>query len=165
MFFLRSRGAKRGSAVLQVGLDRSINHGCAGTDLVLHTPLFFSSIDLVQVLDAGILLGGGTGFDEVGDRDRGEQADDGDNDHDFNQRKAGRFVIGLDLHSTFSFFLVCSRECGERRFSISSTIYSQIANPPAARSHFSKSHAIFICEKRLFWRSHAMGCHTCDLFA
>ena len=76
--------------------------GSAGREFVFESELFFGAVDLAEVIDAGVLLSGGAGLDEVGDRDRSEEADDGHHDHNFNQREAA-FAGGIDLHITISF--------------------------------------------------------------
>ena len=45
------------------------------------------AINLAQIADAGIELGGIAGFNEVRNRDGRQQADNGDDNHDFHQRK------------------------------------------------------------------------------
>jgi hypothetical protein len=65
--------------------------------LLFQRPLLLRAVDLAEVVDARIGLGRGARFDEVGDRDRGEEADDGHNDHDFNQREA-RVTGVTDFH-------------------------------------------------------------------
>lgn len=67
-------------------------------------PLLLRTIDLAEVVDASIHLGRGARFHEVGNRDRGQETDDGHNDHDFNERKA-RVLVVTDLHSYLPFFL------------------------------------------------------------
>src|ERR1044071_8375140 len=51
---------------------RVVNRG-ARSFLLLQRPLFFRAVDLAEVVNAGVLLGCGTGANEVGDRDRGEE--------------------------------------------------------------------------------------------
>ena len=66
-------------------------------------PLLLGTVDLAQVVDAGVLLRGRAGAHEVGDGDGGQQADDGHHDHDFHQREA-RLFDGIEFHSfEFSF--------------------------------------------------------------
>ena len=45
-------------------------------------------VNLAEVVDAGVGLRGGTSLHEVRNRDGGEEADDGHNDHDFDEREA-----------------------------------------------------------------------------
>jgi hypothetical protein len=63
--------------------------------------LLLGGINEPQVVDAGILLGGGAGFDEVGNGDRGQQSDDGDDDHDLNERKPCFAINFLHIYLTF----------------------------------------------------------------
>ena len=63
-------------------------HAVRAVLAVFQRPLLDRTVDQAQVVDASIFAGGFTSFDEVRDRDRGQEADDGDNDHDFNEREA-----------------------------------------------------------------------------
>ena len=66
-------------------------------------PFLLGAINLPEIVDAGVLLRGGSGMHEIGNRDRRQQTDDGDNDHDFNQGET-RFACRGDFHTiTFSF--------------------------------------------------------------
>ena len=56
------------------------------------------AINLPQVVDASVRLRGGARPDEVRDRDRRQQADDGHHDHDFHQREAG-LALCPDSHT------------------------------------------------------------------
>ena len=51
-------------------------------------PFINGPADLFEVVDAGVLLLGGAGLDEVGDGNCGQQADDGHHDHDLHQGEA-----------------------------------------------------------------------------
>ena len=62
-------------------------------------------INLAEVVDTGIGLRGGARFHEVRDRDRGEEADDGHNDHDFDEREA-RFTDVLGRFHLLFFVIV-----------------------------------------------------------
>jgi len=83
---------------LQVGADR------AGAVLLalFQGPLLLGGVNEAEVVDAGVLLRGGAGFDEVGDGDRGQQTDDGDDDHNLNKRET-RLAIVFLLHICLSF--------------------------------------------------------------
>src|SRR5262249_47491494 len=70
--------------------------------LLFHRPGRFGAFNLLEIGNASVFLTAGAGFYEVGDRNGGEQADDGHYDHDFHQRKAG-FAKDVDLH--YSFYL------------------------------------------------------------
>ena len=65
--------------------------------LGLQRPLLSGAVDLSQVIDASVHLRGGARPNEVRNRDRGQQTDDGDHDHDFHEREA-RFLICSALH-------------------------------------------------------------------
>jgi hypothetical protein len=60
-------------------------------------------VDLTHVIDTGVGLRGGTRFHEVRDRDRSEEADDGHNDHDFDEREARAGLVFVRFHVTSSF--------------------------------------------------------------
>ena len=64
-------------------------------------------VDLTHVVDASIGLRGGTGFHKVRNRNRRQEADDGHDDHDFNEGET-RFT---DVFGLFHFVLlsVCTR--------------------------------------------------------
>lgn len=83
--------------------------------LLLQSPLLNCSIDLAEVVDAGILLSRCTGLDEIGNRDGSQEADDRDDDHDFNKGEAG-LTIGFDLHGIYLCLSACGRERHERLF-------------------------------------------------
>jgi len=61
-------------------------------------PLLLGTINLTEVVDASIHLGGRARLHEVGNRDRSQEADDGHHDHDFNEREA-RVLVVTNLHS------------------------------------------------------------------
>ena len=71
------------SAAPQVGRNVGRRHCGRRGNLVFQRPLLDCSINLAEVVDARILLRGGAGLDEVGNRDRCQEADDGHHDHDF----------------------------------------------------------------------------------
>ena len=83
--------------------------------LLLQSPLLNSSIDLAEVVDAGVLLGRCASLDEIGNRDGSQEADDRDHDHDFNKGEAG-LTISFDLHGFYFCFSACGRERHERLF-------------------------------------------------
>ena len=83
-------GAARGAARLRADVEALAEQvgvaGDVGVDLLLlEGSGVLGVIDLLEVRDARIFLRGFAGLDEVRDRDGGEQADDRDHDHDFNQ--------------------------------------------------------------------------------
>ena len=55
---------------------------------VFQRPLLDRTVDQAEVVDASIFASGFTSFDEVRDRDCGQEADDRDDDHDFNEGEA-----------------------------------------------------------------------------
>ena len=54
---------------------------------ILHCPLLTSGLELLHVADAGRALGLITILHEVRDRNSGQNGDDGDHDHDFDEGK------------------------------------------------------------------------------
>ena len=83
------RSARRADDfVLQVGLDVRVVEGSIRKLLGLEGPGLGGAVNLAQVIDAGVLLRLRASAHEVGDGDRGQQADDGDDDHDFHQGEA-----------------------------------------------------------------------------
>ncbi len=72
---------------------------------VFQRPLLLGSINDAEVVDAGVGLRGLTSSHEVGNRDSRQQADNGDDDHDFNQRKAG-FTDVFDCFHFLTFWSV-----------------------------------------------------------
>jgi len=69
--------------------------------------LLFGTVDLAQVVDAGVGLRVLARFDEVGNRDGRQEADDGHDDHDFHQGEA-RFIDFIDSHTSFIAFLLAA---------------------------------------------------------
>ena len=55
---------------------------------VFQRPLLDRTVDQAEVVDAGVFASGFTSFDEVRDRNRGQETDDCHHDHDFNEREA-----------------------------------------------------------------------------
>lgn len=99
------RWARRHFTTLDVRRHIRGLYGSRGL-VVLERPLFLGPIDLPQVVDAGVLLSGLTGFDEVRDGDRGEEADNRNHDHDFHQREAGLTIL-LDTHNCYYVYCCC----------------------------------------------------------
>ena len=66
-----------------------------------HRPLFASRLNLLHVADASSLLGLVAVLDEVRDRNSGQNGDDGDHDHDFNEGKTLQEVF----HGCVPFFV------------------------------------------------------------
>jgi hypothetical protein len=73
--------------------------------VVFQSPLLLRTVDLAKVINARILLRGGTRTDEIGNGDRCQQPDDRNHDHDFYQREAtlARFI---DSHTALIAFLL-----------------------------------------------------------
>jgi len=51
--------------------------------------LLLGTVNLTKVVDTGVLLGRAAGANEVRDRDGGQHTDDGNHDHNFQEREAG----------------------------------------------------------------------------
>jgi len=102
-----ARRAGRNAAVgvqLNVGRQFRIDDIGAGLLAGFQRPFIHCGSNLTHVVDARILLRGGTGFHEVGNSDGGQQSNDGHNDHDFHQgetRFAGLFHL---FHFIFLLF-------------------------------------------------------------
>ena len=91
------------SAVAEIRLDVSCLR-CGGGGLMLfQSPLLLGPVNHTQVVDASVLLRRCAGADEVRNGDGGQQADDRDHDHDFNQGEA-RLASNFIFHNEF-----CSR--------------------------------------------------------
>ena len=69
------------------GQDRA-GDGIRAVLAVFQRPLLDRTVDQAEVVNASIFASRFTSFDEVRDRDRGQKTDDGDDDHDFNEREA-----------------------------------------------------------------------------
>jgi len=83
---------------------------------VFQRVLLNRAVILAEVVDARIGLRGGAGLHEIGNCDRGQQTNDGDDDHNFHEREP-RLVRCSDFHTTFYFFLA-RRERRNRRVNI-----------------------------------------------
>jgi len=79
-------------AAVRVQLDirrqivRVVDAAAAGF-IMFHRELGGRRVNLAEVVDASVGLRGGAGFHEVRNRDGRQKADDGHDDHDFNQRE------------------------------------------------------------------------------
>jgi len=90
----------------------SVSAGVAVARLVFQRPLLFGTVDLAQVVDAGVLLRRRAGAHEVGDRDRGNRP-----------MMATTIMISTsvkpDLRMVFFFMLIrvflLARELGDQR--------------------------------------------------
>ena len=90
----------------QVRRNIRLCHCGTSSLVVFERPLLDSCINLAEVVDARIRLGGGTSANEVRNRDRSEEADDGHHYHDFNEGETG-FAGCIDLHSFYFCCLLC----------------------------------------------------------
>jgi hypothetical protein len=96
-----SRGAQ--DLALQVPQDRgNIARRVIRTRSILQSPLLNSPVNLTKVVEAGALLRRAARTDEVGNGDRGQQTNDGDDDHHFHQREALDTQFSA-FHSNFTF--------------------------------------------------------------
>jgi len=84
---------------------------------VFQRPFIDASINLTEVVNAGIALWCGAGTYEVGDRNRRQQADNGHDDHDFHQREA-RLAGWFVCFHFLLFFLKLRCERNNRRVTI-----------------------------------------------
>jgi len=102
----RARRNAAGRVQLDIGFQIGrVGNGSTSAQMRFQSVLVGRRINLAEVVNAGILLRGRTRFDEVRNRDGGQQADDRHNDHDFYQRKARLTgVFGL-FHFVIFLFL------------------------------------------------------------
>ena len=111
----RARGQTARRVQLDVG--RQINgqrDAVTGLFALFQRELVGRRVNLAEVVDASIGLRGGTRFHEVRNRNGRQEADDGHDDHDFNQREA-RFTGIFDLFHLFCFLFVHAAERRIRR--------------------------------------------------
>ena len=104
---IRAASRTRRNALVRVQLDigRQVggqHDGRTGRFALFQRELVGCRVNLAQVVDAGVGLRGGTGLHEVGNRNRRQQADDGHDDHDFNEGET-RFT---DVFGLFHFVLL-----------------------------------------------------------
>jgi hypothetical protein len=108
-FRISAAGRAAGNRACGVQLDivrqvvREI-YGRAGGQFGFQRILIGRRVNLAEVVDAGVLLGGGACFHEVGDGDGRQEADDGHDDHDFHQRETALADVFYCLH--FSLFFL-----------------------------------------------------------
>lgn len=102
---VRPGGATGGAQqrILQVRGHVCLTDRISGRLLVFQGVLLDRAIDLAQVIDARISLRSDARADEVGNRNRRQQANDGHDDHDLDQRKAG-LPGGSIFHTDLVFF-------------------------------------------------------------
>jgi hypothetical protein len=96
----------RAGPAAKIWRDVGCSIGSSADLMGFQSPLLGGGINLAEVVDAGIGLGGGAGFDEVGNRDCRQEADDGHDDHDLNERKAALAVV---FHCLHLYFLLVNR--------------------------------------------------------
>jgi hypothetical protein len=94
-----SRHHRAGAA--QVGPEIPVTRNCGGQFSFFQSPLLCGRVNLAEVVDAGVGLCGLTSSNEVGNRDSCQEADDGHDNHDFNQRKPTFAVVFHCLHLLF----------------------------------------------------------------
>ena len=116
-------------AAAQVRLNVCSRYRIRHLGSAFQSPLLDGAINLTEVVDAHVLLRSRTRLQEVGNRDRSQEADNGHHNHDFHQREthfAGRF----DFHTVFHSALggVNTRQVGYHDFSLCPLI--------ACRYHF-----------------------------
>src|SRR2546423_1927105 len=94
-----------GGRAKEVGVCRAVGVDFFG----FQRPGCLGSADLLEVRNTGTALGGSAGFDEVRNSDGGQQSDDGDNNHDFHQGKAGG-TVGFHSHLILSFYYLWQKD-------------------------------------------------------
>ncbi len=70
---------------------------------MLQSPLLFGCINNAKIINTDLGLSSGSGFEKVWNRQTGQQPDDRDNDHDFDEGKR-EFTTVHGLHN-FLFYL------------------------------------------------------------
>ena len=80
--------------------SRKVGHcsRVAAVLLVVHRPLLFRRVDLLEVSDTGVLSSTFSGLHKVRDCDRHEDPDDQDDDHNFDERESS-ISLHVSLHS------------------------------------------------------------------
>jgi hypothetical protein len=112
-----SRAGRKTAGRVQLDVRRQVvreGDGLAGGFLLFECELVGRRVNLAEVVDAGVGLRSGSGFYEVWNRNRRQEADDGHDDHDFHQRKAGLADVFNCLHFYF-LSSIMRREQRERR--------------------------------------------------
>ena len=99
------RNAARG-VQLDVGREVGGQHNrVGGLFATFQSELVGRRVKLAEVVDAGVGLRLSTRFHEVRNRDGRQEADDGHDDHDFDEREARITEVFVSFHFTVSFFL------------------------------------------------------------
>ena len=68
--------------------QRTVHDGGRAVRAAFQRPLLNGAVNQPEVVDTGVLPSRFTGLDEVRDGNRGQETDDCDHDHDFNEREA-----------------------------------------------------------------------------
>ena len=100
-----SRTARNLAERIQLDVRGQVRgHGDGGTrgPVVFQRELVGRRVNLAEVVDTGVGLRGGASFHKVRNRDGGQQADDGHNDHDFNQGKTRLADVLIRFHVSVS---------------------------------------------------------------
>jgi len=103
-----SRAGRKAASRVQLDVGRQVGDhicadGCSSSGTVFQGPLVGRRVNLTEVVNASIGLRGGAGFHKVRNRDRRQQTDDGDNNHDFHQCETSFTEVFCHFH--FAFFL------------------------------------------------------------
>ena len=98
----RAGGGSACGAASQVRLDVGQHGNGVGRGFVFQGPGLLRTVDLAEVVYARTFLGLQAGAHEIRDGDGRQNADDGDDDHDFDEGETGPFGVG-NLHKQFVF--------------------------------------------------------------
>ena len=90
-----------GRTVTEVGLYVRARRRGGARLMLLQRPLLLGAINLAQIVDARIHLRGRARAHEVGNGDGGQQTDNRDDDHDFNE---GETCLAADFIFHITFF-------------------------------------------------------------
>ena len=80
---VRRAGRQRPTPASKIRRKVSGRGGIGGRLFILQRPLLFGSVNLAEIVNAGVLLSLCAGTYEVRDGDGGQKTDDGHDDHDF----------------------------------------------------------------------------------
>ena len=76
------------AATAEVRGQRAKNHGVRAVLVVFQRPLLNGAVDQAKIINTSVLARRFASFDEVRNRNSGQETDNRDNDHDFNEREA-----------------------------------------------------------------------------